>query len=72
MTTRTAPHLHVDWTRCDGRGLCAELLPHTVTRDQWGYPVPLDGTREPVIAPGDRAHAGRAVSVCPLQALSIE
>ena len=24
---RTPIRLHIDWTRCDGRGLCAELLP---------------------------------------------
>ena len=30
MATRTATttlRLHIDWTRCDGRGLCTELLP---------------------------------------------
>ena len=31
--------LHVDWTRCDGRGLCTELLPELLERDEWGYPV---------------------------------
>jgi ferredoxin len=25
--------LDIDWTRCDGHGLCAELLPHRITRD---------------------------------------
>jgi ferredoxin len=25
--------LHVDWTACDGRGLCAELLPELLAED---------------------------------------
>ena len=25
--------LHIDWTACDGRGLCAELLPDLLTED---------------------------------------
>ncbi|MGI9124601.1 MAG: ferredoxin, partial [Mycobacterium sp.] len=28
--------LHIDWTRCDGRGLCTELLPDVLDRDEWG------------------------------------
>ncbi|MGZ6833987.1 MAG: ferredoxin [Mycobacteriaceae bacterium] len=39
--------LHVDWTRCDGRGLCTELLPRLNTRDEWGYPVYRYGSLEP-------------------------
>ncbi|MFJ6416053.1 ferredoxin [Paeniglutamicibacter sp. NPDC091659] len=30
--------LHIDWTRCDGRGLCVEVLPEVFDRDDWGYP----------------------------------
>lgn len=30
--------LHIDWTKCDGRGLCTELLPTVLGRDDWGYP----------------------------------
>ena len=33
------PRLVVDWTRCQARGLCAELLPEAVALDEWGYPV---------------------------------
>jgi len=29
-------HLHIDWTSCDGRGLCVELLPGVLDRDDWG------------------------------------
>jgi ferredoxin len=41
MTSR----LHIDWTVCDGRGLCAELL----VEDDWGFPAARDGAREPAV-----------------------
>lgn len=53
---------------CDGSGLCAELLPERVTLDDWGYPI-VDPTP---VGPGLLAHARRAVSACPLLALSLE
>jgi ferredoxin len=31
--------LIVDPIACDGRGLCAELLPELITLDDWGYPI---------------------------------
>ena len=31
--------LAIDWIACDGRGLCAELLPERIREDEWGYPV---------------------------------
>ncbi|TVT30135.1 ferredoxin [Amycolatopsis rhizosphaerae] len=63
--------LHIDWTACDGRGLCAELLPETLGNDPWGYPVPRDGTKEPVVPPGLAEHARRAVKLCPALALRL-
>ncbi|MDQ1484657.1 MAG: ferredoxin, partial [Actinomycetota bacterium] len=33
------PTVTVDWTACDGRGLCAELLPERITLDEWGFPI---------------------------------
>ena len=36
---RPTLRLHIDWTRCDGRGLCTELLPTALDRDDWGYPL---------------------------------
>ena len=50
-TPSGAPHeprgtrLHVDWTRCDGHGSCAELLPELLTVDEWGFPVSRSGER---------------------------
>ncbi|WP_081661268.1 ferredoxin [Mycobacterium sp. UM_WWY] len=63
--------LHIDWTRCDGRGLCTELLPAVLDRDPWGYPLAPSGSREPVI-PEDAVDAARAaVARCPRLALSL-
>lgn len=60
--------LHVDWTRCDGHGLCAELLPELLDRDEWGFPL----ARGPLDVEGRLLpHATRAVSACPLLALKL-
>jgi ferredoxin len=60
--------LTVDWTRCDGHGLCAALLPSSITLDDWGYPVihPERIVREP------QPKIRRAVSVCPALALRLD
>lgn len=63
--------LHIDWTRCDGRGLCAELLPELLDRDDWGYPVARDGSRDIAVPRALRRHAADAVSACPLLALRL-
>ncbi len=63
--------LHVDWTACEGRGLCAELLPELLTRDEWGYPLSRGGTPEPAVAPELAGHARRAVAQCPRLALRL-
>ncbi len=59
--------LTVDRIRCDGRGLCAELLPELVRLDEWGYPI---------VAPGPipdhlLGHARRATAACPVLALAL-
>jgi ferredoxin len=72
METRTATtRLHIDWTACDGRGLCTELLPEVFDRDEWGYPLSRDGSREPVVPEMLRTHAVRAVAQCPRLALTL-
>lgn len=63
--------LHIDWTRCDGRGLCTELLPEVLTRDDWGYPLSRNGSREPEIPPKDNKYAKAAVKRCPRLALQL-
>ncbi|MCM4078430.1 ferredoxin [Paractinoplanes hotanensis] len=60
--------LHVDWTACDGRGLCAELLPELLVEDDWGYPVPRgDMSVPPALEPAAR----QAVDRCPALALRL-
>lgn len=71
MAGGTSNRLHVDWTRCAGRGACAELLPEVLDRDPWGYPLARDGQREPEIPAELTAHARRAVNYCPVLALKL-
>ena len=63
--------VHVDWTRCDGHGACAELLPELITTDTWGYPLVRGDQRDPAVPRALEAHARRAVRACPLQALKL-
>jgi ferredoxin len=63
--------LHIDWTACDGRGTCTELLPEVLDSDPWGYPLPRDGSREPQVDPSLTRHARRAVAYCPRLALRL-
>ncbi len=63
--------LHVDWTRCHGRGLCTELLPRLLARDDWGYPMSRDGAREPEVPTSALPEARSAVNLCPRLALSL-
>ena len=59
--------LEIDRIRCDGSGLCAELLPELIRLDDWGYPIIEAG---PI--PGELvAHARRAVDACPVLALKL-
>jgi len=66
--------LHIDWTRCDGRGLCAELLPTVLDRDDWGYPLAKRAHKSDrsnvMIGPADAEAAREAVHLCPKLALS--
>lgn len=62
--------LHIDWTRCDGRGLCSELLPGLLARDDWGYPLTRDH-RDPLPHPDDLPAAREAVALCPRSALTL-
>jgi ferredoxin len=66
-----ADRLHIDWTACDGRGLCAELLPELLAEDDWGYPVTRDGGAEPAVPPHLLPEARRAVGRCPALALRL-
>jgi ferredoxin len=69
--SKPAMRLHIDWTRCHGRGLCTELLPGLLGRDDWGYPIARDGSREPAVPPSALCEARTAVDLCPRLALSL-
>jgi ferredoxin len=60
--------LIVDPITCDGRGLCAELLPGFVTLDDWGFPVIPDGD----IPAALEREAAAVVRLCPRLALRLE
>jgi len=59
--------LIVDRIRCDGRGLCAELLPELIRLDDWGYPIISTGPIPDHLMP----LAERAVEDCPVLALTL-
>ncbi len=59
--------LQIDRIRCDGHGLCAELLPELVSLDDWGYPIIKAGTVPASLV----EHARRAVGACPVLALRL-
>jgi ferredoxin len=69
--------LHIDWTACDGRGLCVELLPELLDRDDWGYPLARANgggavdSRDVAVPASLRPHAERAVAHCPRLALKL-
>ena len=59
--------LEIDWTRCDGHGLCAALVPDRIALDEWGFPL---------VAPADVRAAEatavrRAIAACPALALRL-
>ena len=59
--------LTVDRIRCDGRGLCAELLPELIRLDDWGYPIIAPGPIPARLLP----HELRAVEDCPVLAIAL-
>jgi ferredoxin len=59
--------LRIDRIRCDGHGLCAELLPELIGLDDWGYPIIKAGTVPASLV----QHARRAVDACPVLALRL-
>ena len=60
--------IEIDWTRCDGHGLCAFLLPEHLRIEADGFPAIL----APEVGDAARRHARRAVAACPALALRLE
>ena len=58
--------LEVDWIRCRGHGICAELAPESIHLDDWGFPMVLMAVPDHALS-----HARRACSACPSTALSL-
>ena len=71
MSTSAITRLHIDWTRCDGHGSCADLLPDLLGVDDFGFPVPRSGERDPAIPTRDEESARHAVRNCPVMALRL-
>jgi ferredoxin len=68
MSRRREVGLTVDWVKCDGYGLCGDLLPDLIGLDEWRYPIlprgPINGER--------RHDIQRAIDCCPVKALKLE
>jgi ferredoxin len=60
--------LEIDWTRCDGHGLCAELLPERIALDEWGFPL----LHRADVSAAETKSVRRAVAACPALALRLE
>jgi ferredoxin len=60
--------LEIDWTRCEGHGLCAQVLTDAIALDEWGYPL----IRRARFADDELIEARRAVALCPALALRLE
>ncbi|UDY22349.1 ferredoxin [Nocardioides sp. Kera G14] len=59
--------LEVDWTRCDGHGLCAQLWGERIGTDPWGFPL-----LPPELGEDEMARARQVVGVCPALALRLQ
>jgi ferredoxin len=60
--------LGIDRIKCDGHGVCADLVPELIELDDWGYPIIRGGAIPQSVLP----HARRAVSGCPTLALRLQ
>lgn len=63
--------LVIDWTRCEARGVCLDLLPGVLQPDDWGYPISRYPGGHVPITIGARAAAMTAVRECPRLALRL-
>ena len=59
--------LSVDWIACDGRGVCAELVPERIQLDPWGFPLVDPSALDRKELP----HARAAIAACPTLALRL-
>jgi ferredoxin len=74
MSAQNQPSLKIDWTACEGRGLCSDLLPELLESDPWGYPRNRTGVVPgalTTVPPQLEQPARRAVHLCPRVALRL-
>ena len=62
-----ARKLALDWSRCDGHGLCSAVAPEIIRLDQNGFPAFPQTPLPPWLENGAR----KAVNVCPALALRL-
>jgi ferredoxin len=60
--------LRVDPIACDGRAVCAEVLPELISLDDWGFPIIRDGA----VPDHLRDEAREAIRICPKLALRLD
>jgi ferredoxin len=60
--------LHVNPVDCLAHGVCADLLPEWISRDERGYPIVNDPELPPELVEGAR----RAANHCPVLALRLD
>ncbi len=64
----TRARLRIDPIRCDGHGLCADLVPELLRLDDWGYPMPIGAD----VPRRLESQVGRAAKLCPTLAIVVE
>ena len=57
--------LRVNPIMCEAHGMCAELLPELIRRDDWGYPI----IEQAQVPPDLEDLARKAADACPTLAL---
>lgn len=60
--------IRVNPITCEAHGMCAELLPELIRRDEWGYPV----IEHAAVPPELEGLARKAANACPTLALLID
>ncbi|MFH8615526.1 NADH-ubiquinone oxidoreductase-F iron-sulfur binding region domain-containing protein [Streptomyces sp. NPDC017979] len=66
--TQSSERIVIDWTLCQGHGLCADVVPELIRINPDGYPSVADA----VVPVQLRGRAQRAVRRCPALAMRIE
>jgi ferredoxin len=67
LRTGRTTELRIDPVACQAHGLCHELLPEWISRDEWGYPLLVDNVLPHVLV----TRARRMAATCPTLALRI-